>query len=68
MVCPVPGEYEQDGAKYNSFSCRGGSNIYEGLAKNFKKRYPKHKKSLLDETAVKAALKKYSLPRPLPLV
>ena len=35
-------EWNQDGAVYQTSV---------GLAKNFKRRYPKHKKCLLDETA-----------------
>ena len=41
------------GAVYQALvtSVGGGVESYIGLAKNFKKRYPKHKKTLLDESA-----------------
>ena len=43
--CPVPGECNQDGAIYQATVASTGGRIetYVGLAKNFKKRYPKHK-------------------------
>ena len=51
--CPVPGECNQDGAIYQATvsSAGGREETYVGLAKNFKKRYPKHKKNILDESA-----------------
>ena len=51
--CPVPGQCNQDGAIYQASvtSAGGGVETYIGLAKNFKRRYPKHKKTMLDETA-----------------
>ena len=51
--CPVPGECNQDGAIYQASVTSTGGKVetYVGLAKNFKRRYPKHKKNLLDETA-----------------
>ena len=51
--CPVPGQCNQNGAIYQALvtSVGGGVETYIGLAKNFKKRYPKHKKTLLDESA-----------------
>ena len=51
--CPVPGQFNQNGVVYQATvtSNTGRVGTYVGLAKNFKKRYPKHKKCLLDETA-----------------
>ena len=51
--CPVPGQCNQNGVVYQATvtSNTGRVGTYVGLAKNFKKRYPKHKKCLLDETA-----------------
>ena len=51
--CPVPGECNQNGAIYQATvaSAGGRAETYVGLAKNFKKRYPKHKKNLVDEFA-----------------
>ena len=51
--CPMPGECDQDGAVYQATMTtdRGGLETYVGLAKNFKKRYRKHKKCLDDENA-----------------
>ena len=51
--CPVPGQCNQDGAVYQATvtSATGRVETYVGLAKNFKRRWPKHKKCLLDETA-----------------
>ena len=51
--CPVPGECNQDGAIYQATvsSAGGREETYVGLAKNFKRRYPKHKKNILDESA-----------------
>ena len=49
----MPGQCNQDGAVYQPIvtSPTGRKETYVGLAKNFKRRYPKHKKCLLDETA-----------------
>ena len=43
--CPVPGQCNQDGAVYQATvtSATGRVETYVGLAKNFKRRYPKHK-------------------------
>ena len=51
--CPVPGECNQDGAIYQASVTSTGGKVetYVGLAKKFKKRYPKHNTNLLDETA-----------------
>ena len=51
--CPVPGQCNQNGVVYQATvsSDTGKVGTYVGLAKNFKRRYPKHKKCLLDETA-----------------
>ena len=51
--CPLPGQCNQDGAVYQATvtSATGRVETYVGLAKNFKRRYPKHKKCVLDETA-----------------
>ena len=51
--CPVPGECNQNGAIYQTMVSSAGGRVekYVGLAKIFKKRYPKHKKTLLDESA-----------------
>ena len=48
--CPVPGACNQDGAVYESTVATndGKMESYVGLATNFKKRYYKHKKTLLD--------------------
>jgi hypothetical protein len=45
--CPVPGMCNNDGTVYQATvtSAGGGVETYVGLAKNFKKRYPKHKKN-----------------------
>ena len=52
--CPVPGKCNQNGVVYQATvdSAGGRQESYIGLAKNFKKRYPGHKKNLLDENAV----------------
>lgn len=52
--CPVPGMCNQNGVVYQATvnSAGGRQELYVGLAKNFKKRYPGHKKNLLDEHAV----------------
>ena len=49
----MPGLCNQDGAIYQATVSSAGGRVetYVGLAKNFKKRYPKHKKNLLDESA-----------------
>ena len=60
--CPVPGECNQDGAIYQATVTSTGGRVesYVGLAKNFKKRYPKHKTNLLVETVVgSTTLSKY---------
>ena len=51
--CPMPGECNQDGAVYQTTVAtnKGGVETYVGLAKNFKKRYGKHKACLDDEFA-----------------
>ena len=51
--CPVPGKCNQNGVIYQATvtSATGRAETYVGLAKNFKKRYPKHKKCILDESA-----------------
>ena len=62
LVCPIPGQCTQNGAIYQATvaSTGGRTESYVGLAKNFKKRWPKHKKSLLDEFAPGGtALSKY---------
>ena len=49
MECPVPGACNQRGVVYQAtVSSEGGRNIkkYIGLAKDFKQRYSKHKKSM----------------------
>ena len=48
--CPVPGACNQDGAVYESTVATNDGKVesYVGLAANFKKRYYKHKKTLLD--------------------
>ena len=54
--CPVPGMCNQDGVVYQTMITSAGGRkkeAYVGLAKNFKKRYPAHKKTLLDEFAPK---------------
>ena len=58
----MPGQCNQDGAVYQATvtSATGRVETYVGLAKNFKRRYPKHKKCLLDESAEGGtALSKY---------
>ena len=47
----LSGECNQDGAIYQATVASVGGRVekYVGLAKNFKKRYPKHKKTLRDE-------------------
>ena len=47
--CPIPGACNQDGAIYEAKVATNES--YVGLAKNFKKRWPKHKKTLKDRDA-----------------
>jgi hypothetical protein len=51
--CPVPGMCNQKGVVYQATvnSAGGRQESYIGLAKNFKKRYPAHKRNLLDQTA-----------------
>ena len=46
--CPLPGACNQDGVIYKATvtSSGGGQEHYVGLAKNFKKRYAKHKRSM----------------------
>ena len=50
----MPGKCNQNGVVYQAKvdSAGGRQESYIGLAKNFKKRYPGHKKNLLDENAV----------------
>ena len=48
----MPDKCNQDGAIYQAtITTRGKAETYVGLAKNFKKRYGKHKKCLEDELA-----------------
>ena len=49
----MPGECNQDGAVYQATVTteNGKVETYVGLAKNFKRRYYKHEKCLLDENA-----------------
>ena len=51
--CPVPGACNQDGAIYEATVKTDDSRVesYVGLAKNFKRRYPKHKSTLASRTA-----------------
>ena len=51
--CPMPGKCNQDGVVYQTtISSDGGKvNNYVGLAKNFKKRWGKHKSTLGDSEA-----------------
>ena len=51
--CPVPGSCNQDGAVYEATvsTLDGVVESYVGLAKNFKKRWPKHKTTLKDRNA-----------------
>ena len=51
--CLVPGQCNQDGVVYQATvtSATGRVGTYVGLAKNFKRRYPKHKKNILEEGA-----------------
>ena len=51
--CPIPGGCNQDGAIYEAkvLTSDGKLESYVGLAKNFKKRWPKHKKTLADRNA-----------------
>ena len=51
--CPVPGACNQDGAIYEAEvkTDDGHLESYVGLAKNFKKRWPKHKSTLADRGA-----------------
>ena len=51
--CPVPGACNQDGAIYEAEvkTDDGKVESYVGLAKNFKKRFPKHKSTLGSRTA-----------------
>ena len=46
--CPIPGACNQDGVVYQASvtNNKGAEKNYIGLAKNFKKRYRKHKDSL----------------------
>ena len=48
--CPIPGACNQNGAVYEAIVTTndGKSESYVGLAKNFKKRYSKHKGTLHD--------------------
>ena len=51
--CPIPGACNQDGAIYEAKVATNDGRVesYVGLAKNFKKRWPKHKKTLKDRDA-----------------
>ena len=51
--CPVPGACNENGVIYQAkvTTSDGKMESYVGLAKNFKKRYPKHKKALSDRNA-----------------
>jgi hypothetical protein len=63
--CPVPGQCNQDEAVYQATVtlATGRKETYVGLAKNFKRIYPKHIKCLLDETTVgKTVLSTYFWP------
>ena len=53
VECPVPGACNQDGAIYEATvkTSDGGVESYVGLAKNFKKRYGKHKATINDRSA-----------------
>ena len=60
--CPVPGACNQDGAIYEATVKTDDSRIesYVGLAKNFKRRFPKHKSTLANRNADgQTALSKY---------
>ena len=50
--CPLPGRCNQEGVVYQATvtNSRGDTENYVGLAKNFKKRYGKHKASMLKKT------------------
>ena len=49
--CPVPGECKQDGAVYQATVTTNDGQVesYVGLAKNFKKRFLKHRATLLNK-------------------
>ena len=51
--CPMPGKCNQNGVVYQATvtSDGGKSEIYVGLAKNFKKRWSKHKFTIKDKNA-----------------
>ena len=51
--CPMPGECNQNGAVYEATVATDDGKVesYVGLAKNFKKRYSKHKATLTSRTA-----------------
>ena len=51
--CPVPGECNQDGAIYQATVSTNDGRVesYVGLARNFKKRYAKHKATLTSRHA-----------------
>ena len=51
--CPMPGECNQNGAIYEATVATDDGKVesYVGLAKNFKKRYSKHKATLTSRTA-----------------
>ena len=51
--CPVTGACNENGLTYQTkvTTSDGETESYVGLAKNFKKRYPKHKKPLSDMNA-----------------
>ena len=51
--CPIPGKCNTNGVIYQATvtTDNGGLETYVGLAKNFKKRYGKHKSTILDQSA-----------------
>ena len=51
--CPVPGGCNQDGAIYQAIVSTNDGRVekYVGLAKNFKKRFRKHRTTLKDRNA-----------------
>ena len=51
--CPLPGECTMDGVVYEAVvtTSDGQRESYVGLAKNFKRRWPKHKSTLASPTA-----------------
>ena len=51
--CPIPGACNQDGAVYEATvsTADGQTESYVGLARNFKRRWPKHKTTLKNRNA-----------------